>query len=139
MRSKISTAALASALAAASIAVSAPAASANSYCTSSGYTSPGMPNARCTALSNGVLTHVQRDTLPTVTLGTTYYKSGGSTVSVRLGYSQSGSTVYSSYFNISSGQTVTRSWTRTHDYYCYNSVGILNYSGGTFQTPAAHC
>ncbi|WP_018562910.1 MULTISPECIES: hypothetical protein [unclassified Streptomyces] len=51
----------------------------------------------------------------------------------------SGSTTYSSYFTISSGQTVKKSWTKFGDYFCYNSVGVLNYSGGTFQTPAAHC
>ncbi|MFE5899862.1 hypothetical protein ACFQ67_21025 [Streptomyces sp. NPDC056488] len=139
MRSKISTAALAGALAAASIAVSAPAASANTYCSSSGYTGAGSPAERCTSLSNGILTHWQRSTLPTVSLTTTYYKSGGSAVSVRLGYSQSGTTAYSPYFSISSGQTVKRTWTRTHDYYCYSSVGILNYSGGNYQTPAAAC
>ncbi|MER5311089.1 hypothetical protein ABT034_25240 [Streptomyces sp. NPDC002773] len=61
-------------------------------------------------------------------------------MSVRLGYSMNGSTTYSSYFTISSGQTVTKSWQKFGtDWLCYNSVGILNYSGGNFQTPAAHC
>ncbi|MER5706624.1 hypothetical protein [Streptomyces sp. NPDC002122] len=141
MRSKKRAAVIAAALAASSILVSAPTASAAIYCSSSGYTEGGFPNLRCTKLSNGVVSHGQRDTFPTVTLSTSYYKSGGSTVSVRLGYTQAGTTVYSSYFNISSSQTVTKSWTRNHkDYWCYNSVGILQQSGGTsYQTPAAHC
>ncbi|MGW7305079.1 hypothetical protein ACWGI1_05830 [Streptomyces sp. NPDC054835] len=142
MRSKISSAAIAAALAAGSIAVSAPAASANSYCSSSGYTEGGFPNLRCTSLSNGVLSHGKRDLYPTVGTGvtTTYYKSGGSAVSVRLGYSVAGSnTTYSSYFTIGSGQTVTRSWKISTSSLCLNSTGYLSYSGGTFQTPAAHC
>jgi hypothetical protein len=111
------------------------------YCSSSGYTEGGFPNLRCTKLSNGVLSHGKRDLYPTYGTGinTTYYKSGGSSVSVRLGYNMNGSTTYSSYFTISSGQTVTRSWKASPSSLCLNSVGILNYSGGHFQTPAAHC
>ncbi|MFE0645144.1 hypothetical protein ACFW2Y_26565 [Streptomyces sp. NPDC058877] len=141
MRSKTSAAVIAAALAAGSIVVSAPAASANTYCSSSGYTEGGFPNLRCTKLSNGVLSHGKRDLYPTYGTGvyTTYYKSGGSSVSVRLGFNMSGSTIYSSYFTISSGQTVARSWTKSASSLCLNSVGILNYSGGSFQTPAAHC
>lgn len=141
MRSKTSATALACALAAGSVMFSAPTASANTYCNSSGYTAGGFPNLRCTSLSNGVLTHGKRDLYPDPYTGitTTYYKSGGSSVSVRLGYSMSGSTTYSSYFTISSGQTVTKSWQKFGDYLCYNSTGVLNYSGGTYQTPAAHC
>ncbi|MFF6888712.1 hypothetical protein ACFY9F_36680 [Streptomyces sp. NPDC012421] len=141
MRSKKSAALIAGALAAGSILVSAPAASANSYCSSSGYTEGGFPNLRCTKLSNGVVSHGKRDLYPTfgTAVSTTYYKSGGSSVSVRLGYSMSGASKYSSPFTIGSGQTVTRSWTVSASSLCLNSVGILNYSGGTFQTPAAHC
>ncbi|MEU1280323.1 hypothetical protein [Streptomyces sp. NPDC005805] len=121
--------------------VGAPAASANTHCSSSGYTEGGFPNLRCTKLSNGVLSHNKRDLYPTHKTGvtTTYYKSGGSSVSVRLGYSMSGSTKYSSSFTINSGKKVTKSWTASVSSLCLNSVGILNYSGGMFQTPAAHC
>ncbi|MFF8265008.1 hypothetical protein [Streptomyces virginiae] len=141
MRSKTSAAVISAALAAGSILVSAPAASANTYCSSSGYTEGGFPNLRCTKLTNGVLSHGKRDLYPTFGTGvtTTYYKSGGSAVSVRLGYSMSGATKYSSYFTIGSGQTVRRSWTASASSLCLNSVGILNYTGGNFQTPAAHC
>lgn len=118
---------------------SAPAASANTYCDSSGYTAASSPSVRCTSLSNGVLTHGKSDAYPYTHIYTGYYKSGGSSVSIRLGYSMSGSTTYSAYFTISSGQTVTKSWDKFGDYLCYNSVGVLNYSGGTYQTPAAHC
>ncbi|MCP9988922.1 hypothetical protein LUX01_21990 [Streptomyces sudanensis] len=51
----------------------------------------------------------------------------------------SGSTTYSSYFSISSGQTMSRSWSKFGDIVCTSSVGVLQYSGGTYQTPAAHC
>ncbi|WAX80072.1 hypothetical protein [Streptomyces sp. KMM 9044] len=64
---------------------------------------------------------------------------GGSAVSVRLGYILSGSTTYSGYFSISSGQTVKKSWSRSGNYLCYSSTGVLNYSGGTFQTPSTKC
>ncbi|MDT9682085.1 hypothetical protein RND61_08355 [Streptomyces sp. TRM76323] len=141
MRSKTSAAVISAALAAGSILVGAPTASANTYCSSSGYTEGGFPSLRCTKLSNGVLSHGKRDLYPTHGTGvhTTYYKSGGSAVSVRLGYTMSGSTTYSSYFSISSGQTVTRSWTASASALCLSSVGILNYSAGSYQTPAAHC
>ncbi|MFJ6106045.1 hypothetical protein ACIQHY_34295 [Streptomyces sp. NPDC092359] len=142
MRSKTNAAVIAAALAASSILVSAPAASANSYCSSSGYTAGGFPNLRCTSLTNGVLTHGKRDLYPTFGTGvtTTYYKSGGDPVSVRLGWALGGgNATYSSYFTISKNQTVTRSWTTSVDNLCLNSTGFLSYSGGTFQTPAAHC
>ncbi|GHG04973.1 hypothetical protein ACFFSH_36775 [Streptomyces filamentosus] len=142
MRSKKSAAVLAGALAAGSILVSAPAASANSYCSSSGYTEGGFPNLRCTKLTNGVLSHGKRDLYPTYGTGvyTTYYKSGGSAVSVRLGWALGGaSPSYSSYFTIESGKTVSRSWTTSANNLCLNSTGFLSYSGGTYQTPAAHC
>ncbi|MFC9393994.1 hypothetical protein ACFTWS_12660 [Streptomyces sp. NPDC057027] len=98
-----------------------------------------MPTWRCTSLSNGVLGHGQRMDGSYTRWDTNYYKSGGSAVSVRLGYTRSGVTTYSSYFTISSGQTVNKTWTKLGDYMCYNTTGILNYSGGTYQTPAAHC
>ncbi|MEU7023828.1 hypothetical protein ABZ990_24655 [Streptomyces sp. NPDC046203] len=142
MRSKTNAALIAAALAAGSILVSAPAASANSYCSSSGYTEGGFPNLRCTSLSNGVLSHGKRDLYPTFGTGvsTTYYKSGGDAVSVRLGWALGGgTTTYSSYFTISKGQTVTKSWTTGVSNLCLNSTGFLSYSAGTYQTPAAHC
>ncbi|MDF3140697.1 MULTISPECIES: hypothetical protein [unclassified Streptomyces] len=138
MRTKTSAALIACAIAAGSVMFSAPAASAAAYCDSSGYTAIGLPIERCTSLSNGVLVHKKDYNNPTK-LWTHYGKTGGSTVSVRLGYSLSGSTTYSSYFSISSGQTVTKYWEKSGSYMCYNSVGVLNYSGGTDQTPAAHC
>lgn len=138
MRTKTSAAALACAFAAASVMFSAPTASAAAYCSSDGYTATGLPIERCTTLSNGILYHKKDGNNPT-SLRTTYSKTGGSTVTVRLGYSMSGSTTYSSYFSISSGQTVAKSWSKSGSYMCYNSTGVLNYSGGTFQTPTAHC
>jgi hypothetical protein len=138
MRTKTSAAVIACGIAAGSIMFSAPAASAAAACDSSGYTASGLPIERCTSLSNGKLYHKKDGNSPT-TLWTTYSKTGGSSVSIRLGYSLSGSTVYSSYFSIGSGQTVQKSWSKSGSYMCYNSTGLLNYSGGTFQTPTAHC
>ncbi|WP_186785325.1 hypothetical protein [Streptomyces misionensis] len=51
----------------------------------------------------------------------------------------SGSTTYSSYFTTLSGQTVSKHWQKSGSYMCSDSVGVLNYSGGTYQTPTAHC
>ncbi|MGJ3558823.1 hypothetical protein ACR6C2_07540 [Streptomyces sp. INA 01156] len=134
MRNKTSAALLVGAMAASSLLLSAPAASAAAYCSSSGYTSTGLPTERCTELSNGYLYHKKDYNNPTY-MYTTYSKTGGSSVSVRLGYSMSGSTTYSSYFTISACQTVQKSWSKSGSYMCYNSTGVLNYSGGTFQTP----
>ncbi|WP_158810499.1 hypothetical protein [Streptomyces leeuwenhoekii] len=125
-------------MAAGSVLLSAPVASAAAYCSSSGYTSSGLPTERCTSLSNGIVYHKKDYNNPT-SIYTTYSKTGGSSVSVRLGYSVSGSTTYSGYFSIGSGQTVQKSWSKSGAYMCYKSTGVLNYSGGTFQTPSAHC
>ncbi|CQR63141.1 hypothetical protein [Streptomyces leeuwenhoekii] len=138
MRTKTSAVVLASAMAAGSVLLSAPVASAAAYCSSSGYTSSGLPTERCTSLSNGIVYHKKDYNNPT-SIYTTYSKTGGSSVSVRLGYSMSGSTTYSGYFSIGSGQTMQKSWSKSGAYMCYNSTGVLNYSGGTFQTPSAHC
>ncbi|MFG3552566.1 hypothetical protein [Streptomyces sp. NPDC047725] len=70
---------------------------------------------------------------------TTYSKTGGSTVSVHLGDPYNGSATYSSYFSIGSGQTVKKSRGLGSTAYCKSMVGVLNYSGGTFQTPSTHC
>ncbi|WP_159042153.1 hypothetical protein VM636_30140 [Streptomyces sp. SCSIO 75703] len=138
MRSKTSAALIACTLAAGSVMFSAPAASAAAYCSSSGYTAIGLPVERCTSMSNGVLLHKKDYNNPT-DLWTRYDKTKGTAVSVRLGYSMSGSTTHSSYFTISSGGSVTKHWQKSGTYMCYSSTRVLNYSGGTFQTPAAHC
>ncbi|MET7296236.1 hypothetical protein ABZS79_29660 [Streptomyces griseoloalbus] len=85
---------------------SAPTASAAAYGSGSGYTSTNEPMERCTTLSNGILYNKQ---VSGTTVYTTYSKTGGSAVSVRLGYTHNGSTTYSSYFSISSGETERRS------------------------------
>jgi hypothetical protein len=72
-------------------------------------------------------------------IGTTYSKTGGSSVSVRLGYTHNGSTHYSGYFSISSGETVVKQFSTGSGSYCQSMTGVLNYSGGTFQTPSTHC
>lgn len=138
---KTKTVAVACAMAAGTVMLGAPMASAADYCDHSGFTSAGEPMQRCTSLSNGILTHwksLSSDNNST-NIRTRYYKSGGSTVSVRVGYIYNGSTTYSSYFSISSGSGTTKTWNKWGDYYCSSTTGVLNYSGGTFQTPTTHC
>ncbi|MFE1749818.1 hypothetical protein [Streptomyces anandii] len=94
---------------------------------------------RCTSLSNGILYNKQSLSGSTTNVFTTYSKTGGSSVSVRLGYTYRGSTHYSSYFSIGSGQTVKKTFTQGASAYCQSMTGVLNYSGGTFQTPSTHC
>ncbi|WP_338781149.1 hypothetical protein [Streptomyces sp. DG1A-41] len=138
MRTKTSAAVIACTIAAGSVLFSAPAASAAAYCDSAGYTASNDPTERCTSLSNGILYHKKTNSAPT-NIYTTYSKTGGSKTSVKLGYSMRGDTHYSASISISSGQTKQKSWKLTGDYGCYNSTGLLKYSGGTYQTPAAHC
>ncbi|KOT37566.1 hypothetical protein ADK41_19650 [Streptomyces caelestis] len=109
------------------------------YCDSSGWTASGDPHERCTSLSNGVLYHSKRASSSGTTLRTGYDKDGGSTISAQLGYSMSGTTKYASAVSIANGQNKSKSWTVSGDKACLNSVGLLSYSGGSYQTPAAHC
>ncbi|MEV7856794.1 hypothetical protein ACFVZJ_37275 [Streptomyces sp. NPDC058322] len=136
MRSKTNVTLTALAIAAGSVMFGAPTASAAAYCSNSGYTATGEPMERCSTLSNGILYNKQSSG---TTVATTYAKTGGSAVSVRLGYTYGGSTTYSSYFSISSGQTVKKSWGLSDTAFCKSMTGVLNYSGGTFQTPSTHC
>lgn len=136
VRTKTSATLIAAALAAGSVMFSAPAASAAAYCSSSGWTSTNEPMERCTELSNGILYNKQTSE-PKVF--TTYSKTGGSSVRVRLGYTYRGSTHYSSYFTIGSGETVKKGFSPSGFRYCQSVTGVLNYSGGTFQTPSTHC
>ncbi|MGW6909279.1 hypothetical protein [Streptomyces sp. NPDC054940] len=142
MRTKTSSATLiACALAAGSVMFSAPAASAAASCDHSGYTAINEPMERCTTLSNGILYNKQSSpgTDNRTKIATGYSKTGGSSVKVRLGYIYKGSTHYSDYFTIGSGQTVTKKFTQGANAYCQSMTGVLNYSGGTFQTPSTHC
>ncbi|ALO94818.1 hypothetical protein SHL15_3708 [Streptomyces hygroscopicus subsp. limoneus] len=133
--------AISCAIAASAVMFGAPTASAAGYyCDSSGYMSDNTPTHRCTSLSNGVLAHWKAYSGSTnTTVVTAYSKTGGSTISARLGYNMGGSTHYGSTQSISSGSTKSSSWELTGDYYCSSSVGLLSYSDGTYQTPSAHC
>lgn len=139
MRTRTSSAVIACAIAAGSIMFSAPVASAAAYCSSDGYTATGLPYNRCTELGNGILYHSEFYDYVNTNINTTYSKTGGSAVSVHLGYSRGGNTVMGNYFTISAGETMPQNWSRFGDYMCDSAVGVLNYSGGTFQTPATHC
>ncbi|MFF2127493.1 hypothetical protein ACFVW1_19235 [Streptomyces olivochromogenes] len=136
MRTKTSATLIACAFAAGSVMFSAPVASAAAYCDSSGYTATNEPMSRCTTLTNGILYAHQSSNDK---ISTQYSKTGGSSVSVRLGYSYRGSMHYSSYFSIDKGDTVTKQFSPGTGTYCQSMTGVLNYSGGTFQTPSTHC
>ncbi|MFC9614480.1 hypothetical protein [Streptomyces sp. NPDC056938] len=136
MRSKTNATLIALAIAGGSVMFSAPMASAAAYCSGSGYTATNEPMERCTTLSNGILYNKQ---VSGTTVYTTYSKTGGSSISAKLGYTYSGSTKYASATSISSGQTVKKSFGLGATAYCKSMTGVLNYSGGTFQTPATHC
>ncbi|TJZ99508.1 hypothetical protein FCI23_45480 [Actinacidiphila oryziradicis] len=68
---------------------------------------------------------------------TAYYKTGGSAVSVKVGYAQGSSTHYSVSSTISSGGSKSATWTGVA--YCTTTVGLLSASSGTYQTPPAVC
>lgn len=115
---------------------SAPVASAVTYCDSAGYTSTNEPMERCTSLTNGILAVKQASG---GVVGVEYYKSGGSTISAQLGYSRSGTSHYSSAVSIAVGQTKRSTWSLAASAYCTSTIGLLKYSGGTYQTPSSHC
>ncbi|MFE1953270.1 hypothetical protein ACFW9D_22710 [Streptomyces sp. NPDC059524] len=136
MRRRSNATVIALAIAAASVMFSAPSASAVTYCSSGGYTSTGEPMERCTSLSNGILAVKQSSS---GVVSTEYYKSGGSTITAKLGYSRGGTNHYASSVSISSGTTKRQTWSLSAGSYCTSTIGLLSYSGGTFQTPTSHC
>ena len=115
---------------------SAPLASASTSCDSSGYTSTSEPMERCTTLDNGVLVVHQSSS---GVVSTTYDKTGGSTISAQLGYSRSGTSHYAGAVSIGSGQKKSAKWSLSASAYCTNTIGLLKYSGGSYQTPTSHC
>lgn len=115
---------------------SAPIASAVTYCDSSGYTVTNEPMERCTSLSNGILAVKQSSS---GVVSSEYYKSGGSTISAQLGYSRSGTSHYASAVSIAVDTTKRQTWSLSASAYCTNTIGLLKYSGGTYQTPPSHC
>ncbi|MFJ4011240.1 hypothetical protein [Streptomyces sp. NPDC090026] len=145
--------ALAKALAASSLAVATiagtamPASAAASGvqaagCPSSGYPTPGNPGVSCTSLSNGAVFHgkYHPDASRTRTY-TKYTKTGGSTISAKLGYIYKGNYKWSPYYSIASGTSKTYSWnTLDYDFWCATTVGVMSVSGGTsYQTPISRC
>ncbi|MGV9702976.1 hypothetical protein [Streptomyces sp. NPDC003483] len=136
MRSRANATLIALAIAAGSVMFSAPSASASTYCSSSGYSTTSEPMSRCTTLSNGVL-YTHQASNGNVTTG--YDKTGGSAISAKLGYSRGGTSHYASAVSISSGQNKSHNWALSASSYCTSTIGLLSYSGGTYQTPASHC
>ncbi|MEU6166256.1 hypothetical protein [Streptomyces tanashiensis] len=111
-------------------------------CPSSGYPTPGMPMGSCTSLTNGAVFHgkYHPDATHTRTY-TSYTKTGGSTVSAKLGYIYKGAYKWSAYYSIASGTTKRVTWdTIDYDFYCDSTIGVMSVSGGsTYQTPVTHC
>ncbi|WP_259472063.1 hypothetical protein [Streptomyces shenzhenensis] len=136
MRRRANATLIALAIAAGSVMFSAPIASAATYCDNTGYTSISEPIERCTTLSNGVLV-VHQASNGVVSTG--YDKTGGSTISAQLGYSRSGTAHYANAVSISAGQKKSQTWSLGASAYCSSIIGLLKYSGGSYQTPASHC
>ena len=111
-------------------------------CPSSGYPTPGNPSGSCTSLSNGAVFHGKGHPDASHTrIYTTYKKTGGSTISAKLGYIFSGSYKWSPYYSIASGNTKSYHWdTLDYDFWCQTTVGVMSVSGGSaYQTPISHC
>lgn len=111
------------------------------YCSHDGFTATGDPRQRCTKLDNGTLYHL-KNTLDTETRAyTSYVKTGGGSVSIRLGYSYSGTEHWSGFFTIKSGDSKQKSWgfgERNRD--CKSTIGLLQQKNkDKVQTPIAKC
>ncbi|MFK4064529.1 hypothetical protein [Streptomyces sp. NPDC029674] len=108
-------------------------------CPGDGYS--GSANSRCTSLTSGALFHSKYH--PNANNGairTWYKKTGGSAITVKLGYNKGGTTHYGAAVRQTSGTTKSKTWTTSYDGICSSTVGIMSVSGqGTFQTPSAHC
>lgn len=71
---------------------------------------------------------------------TWYEKTGGGTITAKLGFNYAGTNTWGSTFTQSAGTTKSASWTRYWSTDCYSTVGLLSVTGqGTFQTPAGTC
>ncbi|WP_274912103.1 hypothetical protein [Streptomyces sp. WZ-12] len=92
-------------------------------------------NHTCTSLSSGALFH-QKYTNDKAS--TSYKKTGGSSISARLGFNRAGTTKWSSWFSQGGGTTKSYSWSGVT--YCSSTVGLLEVKGQqTYQTPLANC
>jgi len=106
-------------------------------CPSSGYPTPGNPSGSCTSLDNGAVFHRKGHPDASHTrVYTTYKKTGGSTISAKLGYVFSGSYKWSPYYSIASGNTKSYHWDiLDYDFWCQTTVGVMSVSGGSaYQT-----
>jgi hypothetical protein len=103
--------------------------------------STDVPWVRCTKLDNGRLFHGKK-TYDTETRAVTFYqKTGGGSVTLRLGYTANGTEHWSDYFTQKKGETKTRSWhfgPRNQE--CKSSVGLLQEKhSDKRQTPIQKC
>ncbi|MCZ1005922.1 hypothetical protein [Streptomyces lydicus] len=92
-------------------------------------------NYTCSSLSSGELYH-QKYTNNRAS--TRYKKTGGSSITARVGFNRAGSTSWSGWFSQSSGTTKTGNWNNIS--YCSSTVALLQVPGQqTFQMPLADC
>jgi hypothetical protein len=142
MRSKTSAVLTAAALTIGIGFFAAPTASATAGCPSSGYPTPGDPSASCTSMDNGALFHTKFHPDASKTrIQSSYVKTGGGSITAKLGYNYSGTNHYSASFTQRSGTTVKRHWDRNdYNFWCKTTIGLLSVNGqGSFQTPISHC
>ncbi|MFB7309929.1 hypothetical protein [Streptomyces sp. NPDC056192] len=88
---------------------------------------------RCTTLSNGIII-VNTDTNGDY-IKTQYHKTGGSTVTAKLGYLRSGTNHWATSRSMSAGMWYENSWSVSAS--CSVVNGLLYSGGTTYQTPAA--
>ncbi|MFJ8982595.1 hypothetical protein [Streptomyces sp. NPDC102282] len=89
---------------------------------------------RCTKLSNGVLMVGLADGGGTIETG--YNKTGGSTVSAKLGYLRTGTNHWGASTSMAADRTYYKLWSGVGSA-CSGTNGLLYSGGTTYQTPAA--
>ncbi|MGW8352341.1 hypothetical protein [Streptomyces wedmorensis] len=100
-------------------------------CPRDGYITKG---DRCTTLTGGILS--VRTSSPGSSVDVNYYRTSSGSLSAKLGYERSGSSVYSSYINMSTPMHYSKLFTYSSS--CAVVYGKLLTSGGTlYVTPAA--
>ncbi|MFJ9808957.1 hypothetical protein ACIRTB_12040 [Streptomyces sp. NPDC101158] len=90
---------------------------------------------KCTTLSNGFL--MINEATRGDFVGHTYWKSGCSAITARLGFLRAGASTWAGWRSMGSGLEYYNSWSGLSNG-CYPTNGLLNTNGGaTYQTPAA--
>lgn len=92
---------------------------------------------RCTTLSNGTLYIHNGGSNQGTYVGVDYAKSGGSTLSLKLGYEHSGTNTWGAWENMSAGNDY---WSYFYPATCGAAIGLMYQNSTTqWQTPLASC